>query len=618
MANTFKITIAAVDKATATVRRVNQSMARLTSPVRDLKQSLGGLGRELGLNKVNQSLGSVAKSARGAVSGVTALVPALGAITGAATIAGIAALANNWGKLGAEIDKTSSILGVSTKELQQYQAAAKLAGLSAEDMNGSLKSLGDTLEDAAYNRNSQALILMNQLGISLTRTKTGAVDATRALRQVAEAIARQGGNVQAQRLIARTFGVEQLLPMLQKGAAGIEQYVAQARALGSVMGDEQIQAAKDYAQNVAKLDLAIDGLKASIGNALIPVLSPLLAQLSEWVTKNRDLIATKVGDFVKGIADWVKSVDWGKVARSVGSFVDALGGVKGVAIALAAITFAGPIAGVISLIGQVTKLAALLTPLAANPIVLGILGITYSKGLNKGEDEELARRRGMAPSIDVGPVPGVQSGNGGATDPVAFFQSRGWSKEQAAGIVANLQAESGLRPDAVGDSGKAYGVAQWHPDRQRNFRNWSGKDIRSSTLEDQLAFVHHELTAGLERAAGDRLKQAKSAGEAGEVVSRYYERPADADGEASRRALAANQLSGGAPMAPVYASGGSGARPQGNAAAGSAAGGAVGGKVLVEVVLAGATQGVRANVRSSGNVEATTRVRTSMLTEGVS
>ncbi|PLP96972.1 phage tail tip lysozyme [Cupriavidus pauculus] len=617
MANTFKITIAAVDKATATVRRVNQSMARLTSPVRDLKQSLGGLGRELGLNKVSQSLGSVAKSARGAVSGVTALVPPLGAITGAATIAGIAALANNWGKLGAEIDRTSSILGVSTKELQQYQAAAKLAGLSAEDMNGSLKSLGDTLEDAAYNRNSQALILMNQLGISLTRTKTGAVDATRALRQVAEAIARQGGNVQAQRLIARTFGVEQLLPMLQKGAAGIEQYVAQARALGSVMGDDQIQAAKDYAQNVAKLDLAIDGLKASIGNALIPVLSPLLAQLSEWVTKNRDLIATKVGEFVKGIADWVKSVDWGKVARGIGSFVDALGGVKGVAIALAAITFAGPIAGVISLIGQVTKLAALLAPLAANPVVLGILGITYSKGLNQGEDAELARRNGMAPTIDVGPVPGVPSGSGGTTDPLAFFQNRGWSRDQAAGIVANLQRESELNPGAVGDGGNAYGVAQWHPDRQRNFKSWSGKDIRSSTLDEQLAFVHHELTAGLERAAGDRLKQAKSAGEAGDIVSRYYERPKDADGEASRRAIAANQLSGGAPMAPVYASGGAAARPQAGASA-APAGGAVGGKVLVEVVLAGATQGVRANVRSSGNVEATTRVRTSMPTEGVS
>lgn len=617
MANTFKITIAAVDKATATVRRVNQSMARLTSPVRDLKQSLGGLGRELGLNKVSQSLGSVAKSARGAATGVTSLVPALGAITGAATIAGMAALANSWGKLGSEVAKTSSVLGVSTRELQEYQAAAKLAGVSADEMAGGLKAIGTALRGGHFGYNSEAAIMMNTLGISMHKTASGAVDATRGLRQVAEAIARQGGNVQAQQQIAQTFGVESLLPMLQKGAAGIEEYVAQARALGSVMGDDQIKAAKEYAQNVAKLDLAIDGLKASIGNALVPVLSPLLAQLSEWVTKNRDLIATKVGEFVEGIADWVKSVDWGKVARGIGSFVDALGGVKGVAIAIAAITFAGPIAGVISLIGQVTKLAALLTPLAANPIVLGILGITYSKGLNKGEDDELARRRGMAPTIDVGPVPGVQSGSAGAADPVAFFQSRGWSKEQASGIVANLQAESGMRPDAVGDSGKAYGVAQWHPDRQRNFKNWSGKDIRSSTLEEQLAFVHHELTEGLERAAGDRLKQAKSAGEAGEVVSRYYERPVDADGEASRRALAANQLSGSAPMAPIYASSGAGARPQGGSPAGSSAGAATGGKVLVEVVLAGATQGVRANVRSSGNVEATTRVRTSMPTEGM-
>lgn len=170
---------------------------------------------------------------------------------------------------------------------------------------------------------------MNQLGISMTKTKGGAVDATRALRQVAEAIARQKGNVQAQRLIARTFGVEQLLPMLQKGAAGIEAYVAQARSLGTVMGPDKIAAAKEYAQNMTKLDLAIDGLKSSVGNALIPALSPLLQDLSEWVTINRDLIATNVGEFVKDVATWIKSVDWGKVTKGTGDFVDALGGVKG-------------------------------------------------------------------------------------------------------------------------------------------------------------------------------------------------------------------------------------------------------------------------------------------------
>lgn len=120
-----------------------------------------------------------------------------------------------------------------------------------------------------------------------------------------------------------------------------------------------------------------------------------------------------------------------------------------------------------------------------------------------------------------------------------FFQSAGWTKEQAAGIVANLKAESALKPDAIGDSGKAYGVAQWHPDRQANFKKVFGKDIRDSTLEEQLKFVHYELTQGAEKKAGDALRATKSADLAAEVVSTQYERPADREGEAQKRGEAA-------------------------------------------------------------------------------
>src|SRR5260363_90445 len=48
--------------------------------------------------------------------------------------------------------------------------------------------------------------------------------------------------------------------------------------------------------------------------------------------------------------------------------------------------------------------------------------------------------------------------------------AQGWTHKQAAGIVANLKIESGLNPKAVGDGGKAYGIAQWHPPRQAEFR----------------------------------------------------------------------------------------------------------------------------------------------------
>jgi hypothetical protein len=113
---------------------------------------------------------------------------------------------------------------------------------------------------------------------------------------------------------------------------------------------------------------------------------------------------------------------------------------------------------------------------------------------------------------------------------------------QAAGIVANLVAESGLRSNALGDGGNAYGIAQWQPDRQANFQNWAGKSIRESPFKQQLEFVHHELRFGHERTAGILLLGTTDADRAGDVVSRRYERPLLREVEAARRGNAAAAL----------------------------------------------------------------------------
>ena len=107
----------------------------------------------------------------------------------------------------------------------------------------------------------------------------------------------------------------------------------------------------------------------------------------------------------------------------------------------------------------------------------------------------------------------------------AFFESRGWTKEQAAGIVGNLVVESGLRTDAVGDGGQAYGIAQWHPDRQATFRQVYGKDIRNSSFQEQLNYVDWELR-NTEARAGNLLRNATTAEEAAAIVDRSYERSA--------------------------------------------------------------------------------------------
>jgi hypothetical protein len=118
---------------------------------------------------------------------------------------------------------------------------------------------------------------------------------------------------------------------------------------------------------------------------------------------------------------------------------------------------------------------------------------------------------------------------------VDFFEKKGWTKAQATGIATNLHRESAFNPKNVGDEGKAYGLAQWHADRQEEFKKWAGKDIRDSTVEDQLGFVHHELTKGLEQYAGRKLKQTDTARDAAAVVSKFYERPKDTAGEMASR-----------------------------------------------------------------------------------
>lgn len=122
--------------------------------------------------------------------------------------------------------------------------------------------------------------------------------------------------------------------------------------------------------------------------------------------------------------------------------------------------------------------------------------------------------------------PGVGE-TGSSKEAMDFFISKGYTPEQAAGIVGNLQAESGanLRTDAVGDQGRAYGIAQWHKDRRDTFKRVYGKDIKQAGFREQLEFVQWELTHS-EMSAGDQLRKTKSVEDAAIVFDEKYERSA--------------------------------------------------------------------------------------------
>lgn len=131
------------------------------------------------------------------------------------------------------------------------------------------------------------------------------------------------------------------------------------------------------------------------------------------------------------------------------------------------------------------------------------------------------------------------------TDPFAFLMSNGWTREQSAGILGNLFHESaGFNPGAIGDNGQAYGLAQWHRDRQAIFARVFGKPIQGSSRAEQLAFVQYELTHN-ESKAGAALRQTTNVADATRVFASMYERPANMSSLGARTGAANAALATG-------------------------------------------------------------------------
>lgn len=102
-----------------------------------------------------------------------------------------------------------------------------------------------------------------------------------------------------------------------------------------------------------------------------------------------------------------------------------------------------------------------------------------------------------------------------------FFINKGYSKEAAAGIAANLKHESNFNVNAVGDGGKARGYAQWHPNRYGPL----SQKFDLSTHEGNLNAIDYELHNS-ESGALAALNQARTPEEAAKIFDQKYERSA--------------------------------------------------------------------------------------------
>ena len=465
------------------------------------------------------------KAADTAFGGLTKSALQLGAVL-AGKLA-IDKVVGDFKNAGTELNNFNKLTGLSTQNVQTLGQALTAQGGSAEDAFSAMLKMQDLMA-SPITGDTGWFGEVAKLGVN--------PDAIIGAQDTAEAMANIAGEFENmselnQRLAGKALGLDDsTVRLLMRGRDEVEKQL-NSRGKLAVMTQQQIADSARLTKASSELDLVFTDIGNTIAGELAPAFADVAEDFVAFYRDNKDLVDSGLKEFFGGLADNIELVSIALALMGGGAALKGLAALR----ALIGLGGAGAAAGAAAAAGGASLLAVAGGSTAA---------LFYSSKLNENEDTELLNNR-------------LKKGGGeavGAT--VDFFIKKGWSREQAEGIAANLEQESGFKADAVGDGGNAYGLAQWHQDRQDEFAKQYGKDIRKSTGAEQLEFINHELSRGNEKAAGKSLRTATSAYDAASIVSREYERPADTEGEASRRGEKAegysNQGGAGGKAAPSY------------------------------------------------------------------
>lgn len=227
--------------------------------------------------------------------------------------------------------------GLSFGAVQALGYAAEQSGSSADDLARGVANANTAITEAAAG-NARASATFAALGVDLDAISKMSPDQRFA--ELGLAIASLADPLDRARMATEVFGSagNALLPMFDRGAAGLQNMWGEANKLGLVMSGPQIKAAKDLTAAQGLLQNSYRGLWQQLGAAVAPALTDAAKQMAmviqavtNWVQRNPVLI-----DQVFRIAQRVVSV-----ATAIGTMGSVLAVATPNLIALGAAATAG-------------------------------------------------------------------------------------------------------------------------------------------------------------------------------------------------------------------------------------------------------------------------------------
>ena len=294
---------------------------------------------------------------------------------GAAVTAPLTALAKGAAQGAHDLLRMSQRTGISVEALSELGYAAQMAGSDIDSFEVGIKRMQRMLYQAA-NGSETAKETLAELGITLDQLKGLSPD--QQFTRIAEGLSHIPSAAMRTALAMQIFGRggTQLLPLLNKGAAGIDAFREEARKLGLTASSQGVAGMAALEETLMTLWKVLKKLSGTLGAAVAPVIKEfadglidIVVKATKWLKANQALVLS-----VFKIAATVKIA--GLALLVLGYAVSAAGSVLG--------TLAGVVSGVVTAFTAMgAVLAWILSPLGLVITAAVALGayLIYSSGI---------------------------------------------------------------------------------------------------------------------------------------------------------------------------------------------------------------------------------------------
>ena len=334
-----------------------------------LGDAIGGAADKLGINlpegatKALNSLNGINAGTAAAVGGFAALVAAVVKVE--KQLMSITKESSEYAK---EVKTLASVTGQSVEEVQEWQYASDMLGVTYDRVKDSLKEITNKMQEA-QNGSEDTAKAFETLGVKLEDTDGNLRSADAVFYDVIDSLGNMSNQAQRDALAMDLMSesAQELNPLIEVGSEGLKKYTDEAHEMGYVLDNEAVEAlaATDAAQQ--KLLKTQEAVTKQISAEYAPYMTEALGDTADFIQK--------IGKaFVEsGVVD-----KFGSILTSATQILDPLGDLT-VAVLPALDAALKPVATTMALIADTTNLLVGLLTLNGDKIKTA-LGLNMASG----------------------------------------------------------------------------------------------------------------------------------------------------------------------------------------------------------------------------------------------